>query len=79
MIKEDPAKQADWNVSDERTFYTPTFFQKNVTVDAKGNKKYLYEPIPSQDQPDSYLYWEMRDQNNWKVPRIFEDDCEPFY
>lgn len=61
MIANDPKRQNDWDVRDERTFYTPTFFKKRVTVDEKGVKKYHYDPIVSENNNGEYLYWDMRD------------------
>jgi hypothetical protein len=56
--------------SDEQTYYEPRFFQKQYDAATK-TYKYL---------PRGNLYWELREKQDWSsVPRIFDDDCEPFY
>jgi hypothetical protein len=46
------------------------FFKKDF--DAK-EETYNYSPKGN-------LYWELREKQDWsQVPRIFLDDCEPFY
>lgn len=59
---------------DEQELYKPRFFIREITVDPEtGKKSYFY-------RPDGTKYWEMRDKGEWEgVPRIFEDDCEPFF
>ena len=89
MLEKDPKKQKHWDVHDERTFYKPQFFDKIETVDNKGNLKYWYEPklitspssSPSKEHPTfkTYQYWQQRESGNWTAPRIYQDDCEPFY
>jgi hypothetical protein len=68
------AKKVD--VMDEESFYTPKFFNK-AEKGTKKDKKYVYTPKVGEG---SLLYWSLRETSNWaSLPRIFEDDCEPFY
>lgn len=79
MVKDDPTNYKEWDISDERTFYNPTFFTKVAENDVNGKKRYSYTPKKSSDG-SQLLYWEKRQQKNWDgVPRIYEDDCEVFY
>lgn len=59
---------------DEQELYTPRFFIREITVDEEtGKKKYHY-------RPNGNKYWEQREKGDWSdVPRIFDDDCEPFF
>lgn len=71
--------QADF--SDERTYYTPKFFEKTEQVEGKKTV-FTYKPRKSgpNDEASQYLYWQMREQREWPgVPRIYDDDCDPFY
>ena len=78
MIKEDTAKKG-WDTHDEPTFYNPKFFTKTSSKDKKGKLKYHYTPKMSEDQSE-FLYWSMRDKKDWQaMPKLFEDNCEPFY
>lgn len=92
LLENDPEKQKNWDVHDERTFYKPQFFDKIVGVDGKGNPTYWYEPKfaqgdaaateCSQSTPASfkdYEYWNQRSAGKWTSPRIYDDDCEAFY
>ena len=65
----------EMNMYDEQSFYCPKFFDKEiVSTDPKGKVTYFYRPKPGD------LYWRMREQGEWSsLPRIFEDDCPPFY
>ena len=79
MIKYDPLKQANWSISDERTFYRPHFFDKHPNPDSK-RPTYVakLKQIESHDESPQLLYWASRDSGKWKVPRVFEQS-EPFY
>lgn len=59
---------------DEQELYTPRFFIREISIDPEtGKKLYHY-------RPNGTKYWDQRDQNDWSdVPRIFDDDCEPFF
>mmetsp|Transcript_17862 Transcript_17862/g.30323 ORF Transcript_17862/g.30323 Transcript_17862/m.30323 type:complete len:145 (+) Transcript_17862:2607-3041(+) len=63
----------------EQDFYTPRFFTK-VKLEGsqkKGSKepKFEYRLIKGEKG-----YWERRERGDWTgIPRIFDDDCEPFY
>jgi hypothetical protein len=61
---------------DEESFYTPKFFDKELKG-TKKEKQYVYTPKAGEG---SHLYWSLRETANWaSQPRIFDDDCEPFY
>ena len=55
---------------DERTFYTPTYFNKIEYKNPEtGKTEYRFEPKVEK-------YWKRRETGDWHdVPRIFEDDC----
>ena len=58
---------------DERTFYTPRYFLKEIVIDDKGKEDYFYKP-------NGNKYWEEREKGTWEgVPKIYEDNCEVFY
>ena len=54
--------------------YTPRFFERITQIDPKTSKKtFSYKPIKNK-------YWEEREKGTWENdPRIFDDDCEPFF
>ena len=57
------------DLSDERTYHNPLWFEKIVTVDSSGFKKYTYVPKAN-------AYWEAREKGDWSTaPRIYDDDC----
>lgn len=57
----------------EQEFYNPKFFIKEETTDKKGNPTFTY-------RKNGNLYWELREKQDWSsLPRIFEDDCLPFF
>jgi oxysterol-binding protein-related protein 3/6/7 len=60
---------------DERVFYTPRFFTKESNINAlTGKIDYIYKPIDNGNK-----YWNMREKGDWsELPKIFDDDCEPF-
>lgn len=79
MLAEDALAPHDWNILDERTFYKPQYFEKRIIWQNDGMKSYWYEPKKSQ-KGNTYLYWEERELGKWSnAPRIFDDDCAPFY
>jgi hypothetical protein len=52
--------------ADEQELYTPMFFNKEVTVDPKGEKYFTYSPIEGK-------YWKLRESGDWsEIPKIFE-------
>ena len=53
--------------------YTPRFFIRDVNIDSESGKKiFSYKPIKNK-------YWEEREKGTWEnVPRIYDDDCQPF-
>ena len=56
------------DIKDERTYYNPKYFTKSIQ-----GSEYIYKPIGNK-------YWEDREKGGWNdAPRIFEDDCQPFY
>ena len=58
----------------EQSFYNPKFFDKHETLDQNGKLGYKYTP-----KADN-LYWRLREAQDWStIPRIFDNDCEPFY
>ena len=60
-------------MKDERTFHAPRYFDKVVTEDSNGAKIYTYTPATKH-------YWEARDRGDWsKAPRIYDDNCAPFF
>jgi hypothetical protein len=66
QFKEENKSSVD--IKDERTYYNPKYFIKT-----QEEGKYFY-------RPNGDKYWEEREKGEWKnAPRIFEDDCEPFY
>lgn len=79
MLAKDSKMAYDWNINDERTFYNPQYFEKRVIWQNDGSKSYWYEPKKS-SKGNTYNYWEEREQANWSnAPRIYDDDCHPFY
>lgn len=63
----------DFDMGDERTYYQPRYFRKVVKSNPDGSKDYRYEPAVEQ-------YWTAREKGDWRcAPRIYDDDCEPFY
>ena len=50
--------------------YEPRFFNKEVVIDAEGNKSYKYSPKGNK-------YWEDREAGKFGgyMPKIFEEDC----
>jgi hypothetical protein len=57
----------------EEEMYTPRFFIRDVNIDSENGKKiFSYKPIKNK-------YWEEREKGTWEnVPRIYDDDCQPF-
>ncbi len=79
ILSNDINAPPDWNISDERTFYNPQYFEKQKTFDEDGKKTYKYFPKKSSDGAQ-YLYWEERELGEWKnAPHIYEDNCEAFF
>jgi hypothetical protein len=80
MIKEELEKKKaassikfDFDMHDERTFYTPRYFIKERVVDEKGKEDFLYKP-------NGNKYWEEREKGTWEnAPKIYEDNCPIFY
>lgn len=61
------------NMFDERTFYVPRFFDKEV-IETPG------EPISYKFTPIENKYWAEREKGTWEnVPRIYDDNCDVFY
>ena len=57
----------------ERTFYVPQYFKKEVIETEGIEKEYKYTPIKGK-------YWAEREKGTWEnAPRIFDDDCKEFY
>ena len=54
-------KKAKVDVMDEESFYSPKFFDKELTG-TKKNKKYVYTPKAGEG---SHLYWSLRETSNW--------------
>jgi len=84
QLKSDPNKTEDWNISDERTFYTPKFFTKEVKEGGDGKKSYIYTPktmeVEDAGKQPNYLYWQLRETKQWSMlPNLFSPDCPPFY
>ena len=71
-FKKEKAQGVD--IKDERTFYQPAYFKKEIVENKEsGKKEYIFSP-------NGNKYWEERDKGTWdKSPNIFEDDCKPFY
>lgn len=64
----------DFDPKDQRTFYNPQYFTREAVKDSKtGKVEYLYKSNVDK-------YWEMRSRNDWSsTPRIYDDDCAPYY
>ena len=79
MLSKDPHVPQDWNISDERTFHTPKYFEKKAIWTENGEKNWIYAAKKS-SKGDTYLYWEEREKGSWlDAPRIYDDHCQPFY
>ena len=64
---------ADYDEKDERTYHRARWFQKEVTENADGSKKYFWQPATER-------YWKARDAGDWSnAVRIYDDDQECFY
>ena len=69
QLKEDPSV----NIQDDRTYYNPRFFLKEVIQNPGQPDSYKYTPIAGK-------YWSDRENGNWQnSPKIFHDDCKEFY
>lgn len=58
---------------DERTFYVPQYFKKEVIENPGSATTYKYTPIEGR-------YWDEREKGKWEhSPKIFDDGCKEFY
>ena len=71
LFKDDPKI----DVKDDRTFYIPKHFKKEI-IESKNPKEgnsYKYTPLDGK-------YWAERATGTWEnTPKIFDDDCKEFY
>ena len=67
------SQNKDVDMMDERAYHTPKFFTKTVTQNPEtGKTEYDWTP--------NGKYWKMRETGNWAgVPKIFDNNQEPFY
>ena len=60
---------------DDCEYYTPKYFRKSVHPKTGDT---VYSFIEKNERGSNY--WMDRDKQSWShLPRIFDDDCEPFY
>lgn len=61
--------------SHDPSFYQPKFFKKEVHP-VTGNEFYQFQNVNKYDSN----YWQDRNQSSFEyLPKIFDEDCEPFY
>ena len=60
-------------------FYNPLFYDKEVTLNEEtGERTFHFKPKILEN--GVHKYWDCRDRGDWsEIPRIYDDDCEPFY
>ena len=69
LLKDEP----NIDMYNERTFYEPQYFKKEIIEKEGSETQYKYTPIAGK-------YWAEREMGTWEnAPKIFEDGCKEFY